>query len=56
MRGELVIASIDRAADHAAVVGVLLAGVAIGGLAYGLFRLAAKARTVRTDRRRRRDT
>jgi hypothetical protein len=56
MRGELVIASIDRAADHGAVVGVILAAVAIGGLAYGLFRLAAKARTGRADRHRRRDT
>jgi hypothetical protein len=44
---ELVIASIDRAGDHAAVFGVLLVVVAIGGLVYGLVRLAAKSRVGR---------
>jgi hypothetical protein len=43
----LVIASIDRAGDHAAVVGVLLLAVAIGGLVYGLVRLVAKSRGAR---------
>jgi hypothetical protein len=48
----LVIASIDRAGDHVAVLGVLLVVVAVGGLVYGLFRLAAKTRAGRTDRDR----
>jgi hypothetical protein len=49
----LVIASIDRAGDHAAVFGVLLVVVAVGGLLFGLLRLAAKSRAGRarkTDR------
>jgi hypothetical protein len=46
----LVIANIERAGDHAAVVGVLLVVVAIGGLIYGLVRLAAKSRTGRNRR------
>jgi hypothetical protein len=40
----LVIASIDRAGDHAAVFGVLLVVVAVGGLVYGLVRLVARSR------------
>jgi hypothetical protein len=44
----LVIASIDRAGDHAAVFGVLVVAVAIGGLVYGLVRVAAKSRAGRT--------
>jgi hypothetical protein len=51
----LVIASIDRAGDHAAVLGVFLAVAAIGGLVYGLVRLAAKTRAGRADRDRKRD-
>lgn len=43
----LVIAGIDRAGDHAAVFGVLLVVVAIGGLVYGLVRLVAKGRGAR---------
>jgi ABC-2 type transport system ATP-binding protein len=42
MRRELVIASIDRAGDHAGVLGVLVLVAAIGGLIYGL----ARARSV----------
>jgi hypothetical protein len=44
----LVIANLDRAGDHAGVFGVLLAVVAIGGLVYGLVRVAAKSRAGRT--------
>jgi hypothetical protein len=43
----LVLASLDRAGDHAGVFGVLLAVVAIGGLVYGLVRVAAKNRAAR---------
>lgn len=43
----LVLASIDRAGDHAGVLGVLLVVVAIGGLVYGLVRLAARSRVGR---------
>jgi hypothetical protein len=50
----LVIASLDRAGDHAGVFGVLLAVVAIGGLVYGLVRVAAKSRAGRTSKRDRR--
>jgi uncharacterized membrane protein YidH (DUF202 family) len=44
----VVIASIDRAGDHAAVVGVLLVAVAIVGLVYGAVRFAARSRAGRT--------
>jgi hypothetical protein len=44
----LVIASIDRAGDHAAVFGVLVVVVAIGGLVYAVVRLATKRRAGRT--------
>jgi hypothetical protein len=48
----LVIANVDRAGDHAAVLGVLLLVAAVGGLVYGLVRIAAKSRTrSKTDRR-----
>jgi hypothetical protein len=47
----LVIASIDRAGDHAGVLGVLLLAVAIGGLVYGLVRLTAKSRVGRARKR-----
>jgi hypothetical protein len=43
----IVIASIDRAGDHAAVVGVLLVVVAVGGLVFALVRLAARSRVGR---------
>jgi hypothetical protein len=43
----LVIAGIERAGDHAGVLGVLLLAVAIGGLVYGLVRLVAKSRVAR---------
>jgi len=43
--GTLVIASIDRAGDHAAILGVLLLIAAVGGLVYGLVRVAVKSRT-----------
>jgi len=48
MSHALVLANIDRAADHAAVLGVLVGVAAIGGLVYGLVRLAAKSRGSRT--------
>ncbi len=51
MSAELVIASIDRAGDHAAILGVLLLVAAAGGLVYGLVRIAAKSRTRKTRRR-----
>jgi hypothetical protein len=58
MSHALVIANIDRAGDHAAVLGVLVAVAAVGGLIYGLVRLAARSRASRarsnrpgTDRR-----
>jgi hypothetical protein len=44
----LVIASIDRAGDHAVILGVFVAVAAVGGLAYGLFRLVARSRAGRT--------
>jgi hypothetical protein len=44
----LIIASIERAGDHAAVFAVLVVVVAIGGLIYGVVRLAAKSRAGRT--------
>ena len=47
MSHALVLASIDRAGDHAAVVGVLVGIAAIGGLVYGLVRVAAKSRAAR---------
>jgi hypothetical protein len=43
----LVIANVDRAGDHAAVLGVLVLVAAIGGMVYGLVRLAAKSRAGR---------
>jgi hypothetical protein len=46
--GALVIANLDRAGDHAAVLGVLVAIAAVGGLIYGLVRLAARSRARRT--------
>jgi hypothetical protein len=51
MSAELVMASIDRAGDHAAVVGVLFVVIAVGGLLYGLVRLAARTRSARNRRR-----
>jgi hypothetical protein len=49
---ELVIASIDRAGDHAAILGVIAVIAAVGGLVYGLVRLAGKNRAgrARSDR------
>jgi hypothetical protein len=44
----LVLASIDRAGDHAAVFGVVVVVAAFGGLVYGLVRVAAKSRARRT--------
>jgi hypothetical protein len=41
------IASIDRAGDHAVVLGVLVLIVAIGGLCYWLVQLAARRRAGR---------
>lgn len=46
----LVFASIDRAGDHGAVLGVVVLVAAAGGLVYGLLRLAIKSRANR-DRR-----
>jgi hypothetical protein len=55
MSADLVIASIDRAGDHAAVMGVVVAVAVVGGLLYGLVRLAARGRAARAGRDRRRD-
>jgi hypothetical protein len=61
MSQALVIASIERAGDHAAVLGVLVVLAAAGGLVYGLVRLAARSRAARarsapgTEANRRRD-
>jgi hypothetical protein len=52
MRGALVIANIDRAGDHAAVLGVLLLVVAVGGLVYGVVRIAVRSRTRSKTHRR----
>lgn len=48
MSHALVIANIDRAGDHAAVMGVVVLVAAIGGLVYGLVRLAVRSRAGRT--------
>ena len=48
MELEPVIASIDRAGDHAVVLGVLVAVAAVAGLIYGLVRLVGKSRAGRT--------
>jgi hypothetical protein len=48
MSQALVIASIERAGDHAAIVGVLIVLAAAGGLVYGLVRFAARSRAART--------
>jgi hypothetical protein len=48
MSAELVIANIDRAGDHAAVMGVVFAVVVVAGLVYGLMRLATRSRASRT--------
>jgi hypothetical protein len=48
MPADLVIANIERAGDHAAVMGVVFAIVVLGGLAYGLVRLASRSRASRT--------
>jgi hypothetical protein len=45
---ELVLASIDRAASHAAVLGVVVAVAAVGGLVYGVVRHVGKSRAGRT--------
>jgi hypothetical protein len=48
MSADLVIANIERAGDHAAVMGVVFAIVVLGGLVYGLVRLASRSRASRT--------
>ena len=45
---ELVMASIDRAGDHAVVLGVLAVIAAVVGLVYLLVRLVGKSRAGRT--------
>lgn len=47
MGHELVIASIDRAADHAEALGIVVLITAVGGLVYGLVRLMGKSRAGR---------
>jgi hypothetical protein len=44
---DLVIANIERAGDHAVVMGVVFAIVVLGGLVYGLVRLASRSRASR---------
>jgi hypothetical protein len=56
MSHAVVLANIERAGDHAAVLGVLVLVAAIGGLVYGLVRLGVKsrarsARRAESDRR-----
>jgi hypothetical protein len=56
---DLLIASIERAGDHAAVVGVLVLVAAASGLVYGLVRVAGRSRARsarRADADRRSDT
>jgi hypothetical protein len=48
MSHELVLASVDRAGDHAAVLGVVVLVAAAGALVYGLVRLAVRSRARRT--------
>jgi hypothetical protein len=43
----LVVASLDRAGDHAAVLGVLVMVAAMGGLVYGLARRTVRSRAER---------
>jgi hypothetical protein len=50
MAAELVIATIERAGDHAAIMGVVVGVAVVGGLIYGLVRLAVRARGSRTHR------
>jgi ABC-type glucose/galactose transport system permease subunit len=52
MAAQLVIASIERAGDHAAIMGVVVGVVVVGGLIYGVVRLAVRARGSRTRRGR----
>ena len=47
MQPELVMASIDRAGDHAVVLGVLAVIAAVLGLGYLLVRLVGKSRAAR---------
>lgn len=44
MSHALVIANVDRAGDHAAVLGVLVLVVVISGMVYGLVRLGGRIR------------
>jgi hypothetical protein len=44
MSHAILLANVDRAGDHAAVLGVLVLIAAIGGMVYGLVRLAGKSR------------
>jgi len=48
MTSALVIASIDRAGDHAVVIAIVALIAAVGGLVYGLIHLVAKGRADRT--------
>jgi hypothetical protein len=48
MDPEFVISSIDRAGDHAVVLGVLVGIAAVAGLIYALARLVGKSRAGRT--------
>lgn len=50
MTQALLLASIDRAGDHAVVVGGLAVAAALGGLVYWLVQLADKRRAGRTPR------
>lgn len=52
MSHALVIANVERAADHGAVLGVVVLIAAVGGLVYGLVRLVVKRRAggPRSDR------
>ena len=48
MDPELVVSSIDRAGDHAVVLGVVAVIAAVVGLIYALVRLVGKSRAGRT--------
>jgi uncharacterized integral membrane protein len=49
---DIVLANIDRAGDHAVVLGVVALIAAIGGLLFGLVRLVGRARERRARSRR----
>lgn len=47
MAQALIIANVERAADHGAALGIVVLVAAVGGLLYGLVRLLGKRRAGR---------